>query len=175
MAKTSNQQKEKLTPMDVIDTQILTELMIDAQTPFLQIAKKIGVSHRTVGKRFEKMKKDGVIGSCSVLIDGRKLGDEGTIFLMLSCTREANKETVMNNLEKIPDLYLIVELMGDYDFLAWARLKNMQQLAQLVADIRQHAEIDRMETLLLTQTYFTFSLAPKVAIKCDGMDFPKRP
>ncbi len=161
--------------MDAIDTQILTELMADARTPFLQIAKKIGVSHRTVGKRYEKMQKDGIIRACSVLIDGHKLGDEGTVFLMLSCTREANKVTVMSNLEKIPDLYLIVELMGDYDFLAWARLKNMKQLAQLVADIRQHAEIDRMETLLLTQTYFTFSLAPKVAIKCDGLDLPKRP
>ena len=172
MAKTSNQQKEKLTPLDAIDTQILTELMVDAQTPFLQIAKKIGVSHGTVGKRFEKMKKDGIIGSCSVLIDGRKLGDEGTVFLMLSCAREANKATVMENLEKIPDLYLIVELMGDYDFLAWARLKNMKQLAQLVVEIRQNAEIDRMETLLLTQTYFSFSLAPKVAVKCNGMDLP---
>ena len=161
--------------MDAIDTQILTELMVDAQTPFLQIAKKIGVSHRTVGKRFERMKKDGIIGSCSVLIDGRKLGDQGTVFLMLSCTGEANKATVMEDLGKIPDLYLIVELMGDYDFFAWARLKNMQQLAQLVGDIRNLGNIDRMETLLLTQTYFTFSLAPRVAIKCNGMDLPKRP
>jgi Lrp/AsnC family transcriptional regulator, regulator for asnA, asnC and gidA len=175
MAKTSNRQKEKLIPMDAIDAQILMELMVDAQTPFLQIAKKIGVSHRTVGKRFEKMKKDGIIGSCTVLIDGRKLGDEGTIFLMLSCVREANKQAVMEDLEKIPDLYLIVELMGDYDFLAWARFRNMQQLSQLVGDIRNLGNIDRLETLLLTQTYFTFSLAPEVAIKCDGMDFPKRP
>jgi Lrp/AsnC family transcriptional regulator for asnA, asnC and gidA len=160
--------------MDAIDTQILAELMVDAQTPFLQIAKKIGVSHRTVGKRFERMKKDGIIGSCSVLINGRKLGDQGTVFLMLSCTCEANKATVMENLEKIPELYLIVELMGDYDFFAWARLKSMQQLAQLVGDIRNFGNIDRVETILLTQTYFAFSLAPKVTIKCNGMDLPRR-
>jgi len=160
--------------MDAVDVQILTELMADAQTPFSRVAKKIGVSHETVRKRYEKMKKEGTIKQCTVLVDGHKLGDEGTVFLMLSCAREVKKADVMECLKRIPDLYMIIELIGDYDFLAWARLKNLHQLAQLVGDIRSLGNIDRMETLLLTQTYFAFSLAPEVAIKCDGMDLPKR-
>ncbi len=161
--------------MDAVDVQILAELMVDAQTPFSRVAKKIGVSHETVRKKYERMKKEGTIKQSTILIDGHKLGDEGTVFLMLSCAREVKKRDVLENLKHIPDLYMIIELVGDYDFFAWARLKNMQQLAQLVGDIRQLGSIDRMETLLLTQTYFTFSLAPKVAIKCNGMDLPKRP
>lgn len=161
--------------MDAVDVQILAELMADAQTPFSRIAKKIGVSHETVRKRYERMKKEGTIKQCTILIDGHKLGDEGTVFLMLSCAREVKKKDVLESLKQIPDLYMIIELIGDYDFFAWARLKNMQQLAQLVGDIRDLGNIDRVETLLLTQTYFTFSLAPKVAIKCNGIDLPKRP
>ncbi len=161
--------------MDAVDVQILTELMADAQIPFSRIGKNIGVSHETVRKKYERMKRDGIIKQSSILIDGHKLGDEGTIFLMLSCAREVKKKEVLENLKHIPDLYMIIELVGDYDFYAWARLKNMQQLAQLVGDIRQLGSIDRMETLLLTQTYFSFSWAPKVAIKCNGMDLPSRP
>jgi Lrp/AsnC family transcriptional regulator, regulator for asnA, asnC and gidA len=161
--------------MDAVDFQILAELMADAQTPFSQVAKKIGVSHETVRKRYEKMKKEGIIRQCTILVDGHKLGDEGTVFLMLSCAREVKKEDVMRSLKQIPDLYMIIELIGDYDFYAWARLKNLNQLAQLIGDIRNLGNIDRMETLLLTQTYFTFSLAPQVTLKCDGMDLPKRP
>ncbi len=161
--------------MDAVDVQILAELMADAQAPFSRIAKKIGVSHETVRKRYERMKKEGTIKQCTILIDGHKLGDEGTVFLMLSCAREVKKKDVLESLKQIPDLYMIIELIGDYDFFAWARLKNMQQLAQLVGDIRDLGNIDRVETLLLTQTYFTFSLAPKVAIKCNGIDLPKRP
>jgi Lrp/AsnC family transcriptional regulator for asnA, asnC and gidA len=156
--------------MNEVDIQILTELMKDAQTPFSHIAKKIGVSHQTVGKRYEKMKKDGIIKLCSVLVDGSKLGDEGTIFFMLSLAPEVKKEYVMKSLIQMPELYMVVELIGDYDFYAWARFKNLRQLAYLVGDIRHLGTIDRIETLLLTQTYFSFSLAPKVAIKCDGMD-----
>jgi Lrp/AsnC family transcriptional regulator for asnA, asnC and gidA len=159
--------------MNEVDIQILTELMKDAQTPFSQIAKKIGVSHQTVGKRYKKMKKDGIIKVCSVLVDGSKLGDEGTIFFMLSLAPEVKKEDAIKSLIQMPELYLVVELIGDYDFYAWARFKNLSQLAYLVGDIRHLGTIDRIETLLLTQTYFSFSLAPKVAIKCDGMDLPR--
>jgi DNA-binding Lrp family transcriptional regulator len=161
--------------MNAVDIQILMELMADAQTPFSHIAKKIGVSHETVRKRYERMKKKGIIKQCAVLVDGHKLGDEGTAFLMLSCASEVKKEDVMKSLTQIPDLYMIIELIGDYDFFAWARLKNIQQIAYLIGDIRRLGNIDRIETILLTQTYFTFSLAPKVAIKCNGMDLPKRP
>ncbi len=161
--------------MDAVDVQILTELMTDAQTPFSHIAKKIGVSHETVRKKYERMKKQGHIKQCTILIDGHKLGDEGTVFLMLSCAREVVKKDVLESLKRIPELYMIIELIGDYDFFVWARLKNVQKLAQLVGDIRSLGNIDRMETLLLTQTYFTFSLAPKVTIKCNGMDLASRP
>ena len=160
--------------MDAVDVQILAELMTDAQTPFSKVAKRIGVSHETVRKRYEKMKKEGTIRQCTVLVDGHKLGDEGTVFLMLSCAREVKKEDVMESLKQISDLYMIIELIGDHDFFAWARLKNLQRLAQLVGDIRNLGNIDRIETLLLTQTYFTFSLTPEVKLKCDGMDLPKR-
>ena len=161
--------------MNAVDIQILTELMVDAQTPFSHIAKKIGVSHETVRKRYERMKNKGIIKQCTALVDGHKLGDEGTAFLMLSCASEVKKEDVMKSLTQIPDLYMIIELIGDYDFFAWARLKNVQQIAHLIGDIRRLGNINRIETILLTQTYFTFSLAPEVTIKCDGMDLPKRP
>ena len=161
--------------MNAVDVKILMELMADAQTPFSHIAKKIGVSHETVRKRYDRMKKDGIIRQCTILLDGHKLGDEGTVFLMLSCASEVKKEDVMKSLTQITDLYMIIELIGDYDFFAWARLKNVQQIANLVGDIRRLGNINRIETILLTQTYFTFSLAPKVAIKCDGIDLPVKP
>jgi Lrp/AsnC family transcriptional regulator for asnA, asnC and gidA len=161
--------------MDAIDVQILTELMTDAQTPFSHIAKKIGVSHETVRKRYERMKEEGTIKQCTVLVDGHKLGDEGTAFLMLSCASEVNKKDVLESLKLIPDLYMIVDVIGDYDFFTWARLENIEKLARLVGSIRSLGNIDRVETILLTQTYFAFSLAPTVAIKCNGMDLPRKP
>ena len=158
--------------MSEADKKILIELMKDGQIPFSQIAKNIGVSHQTVGNRYYAMKKEGIIKICSVLVDGEKLGDKGTVFFMFSLTPEVKKEDVMKSLMQIPELYLIVEIIGEYDFFAWARFKSLRQLAHLVGYIRKLGTIDRIETLLLTQTYFGFSLAPKVSIKCSGIDLP---
>ena len=159
---------------DTIDTQILTELIKDAQMPFSKISQKIGVSRETVRKRFEKMKKEGVIDRITILVDGRKIGEQGTAFLMLTCLRGADKKAVFQKLQTVPDVCLVTELMGDFDFFVWARLRNMQQIAQIVNEIRKCEGIDNIETLLLPQTYFGFSLIPKVSIKCDGIDLPKK-
>jgi DNA-binding Lrp family transcriptional regulator len=156
--------------MDAVDTQILTELIKDAQMPFSKISQKIGVSRETVRKRFEKMKKDGIIDRITILIDGRKIGEQGTAFLMLTCLRGADKKAVFQKLQIVPDVCMVTELMGNYDFFVWARIRNMQQIAQIISEIRKCDGIDNIETLLLPQTYFGFSLIPKITIKCDGLD-----
>ncbi len=160
--------------LDAVDTQILTELIKDAQMPFSEISKKIGVSRETVRKRFERMKKEGVIHKITLLIDGRKIGEQGTAFLMLTCLRGADKEAVFQKLQVIPDVCLVTGLMGDFDFFVWARIRDLEQIAQIISEIRKHEGIDHIETLLLPQTYFSFSLIPKTSTRCDGIDLPKR-
>ncbi len=160
--------------IDTVDTQIITELIKDGQMPFSKISKKIGVSRETVSKRFEKMKKEGVIDEISILIDGRKMGEQGTAFLMITCLRGAEKKAIFQKLKMVPDVCLVTELMGEYDFFVWARMRDMQQIGQIISEIKNYEGIDHMETLLLPQTYFGFSIIPKIAIKCDGTDLPKR-
>jgi|WetSurMetagenome_2_1015567.scaffolds.fasta_scaffold671488_2 Lrp/AsnC family transcriptional regulator, regulator for asnA, asnC and gidA len=160
--------------MDTVDIQILTELIKDAQMPFSEISQRIGVSRETVRKRFEKMKKDGIIKRITILIDGHKIGEQGTAFLMLTCLRGADKQAVFQSLRIVPDVCLVTELMGDFDFFVWARIRDLEQIAQIVSEVRKCEGIDQIETLILPQTYFGFSLIPKFSIKCDGMDLPKK-
>ncbi len=160
--------------IDSTDMQILNELMINGQMPYSKISQKIGVSRETVRKKFERMKKEGIIEKITVLIDGHKIGEQGIAFLMIMCLRGANKAAIFNNLKITPDVCLVSELMGDFDFFVWARVRNMQQIAELINDVRKYEGINRIETLLLSQTYFGFSLIPKASVRCDGIDLPKR-
>jgi len=162
----------KLLDIDTVDTQIITELIKDGQMPFSRISKKIGVSRETVRKRFEKMKKNGVINRITILVDGHKIGEQGTAFLMLTCLRGADKKAIFQKLQVVPDVCLVTELLGDFDFFVWARIRDLQQIAQIVSYIRKCEGIDNIETLMLPQTYFGFSLIPRFSVKCDGTDFP---
>jgi Lrp/AsnC family transcriptional regulator for asnA, asnC and gidA len=160
--------------IDAVDTQILTELIKDAQMPFSEIGQKIGVSRETVRKRFERMKKEGIIRRITILVDGRKIGEQGTAFLMLTCLRGADKKALFQKLRIVPDVCLVTELMGDFDFFVWARVRDLEQIALIIGEIRKCEGIDRIETMLLPQTYFGFSLIPKVQTTCDGIDLPKK-
>src|SRR5665647_646469 len=100
-----------------------------------------------------------------VLVDGHKIGEQGAAFLMITCLRGVNRDTLFQNLRVIPDVCMVTELMGDFDFFLWARVRGMPQIGEIVNDIRKCEGIDRIETLLLPQTYFAFSLIPKVSLK----------
>ena len=63
--------------MDKIDYLILSELLKDASLSFVEIAEKVGTTPYTVRRRYEKMKKEGVIHRCIVSIDLSKLGYQG--------------------------------------------------------------------------------------------------
>ncbi len=160
--------------MDAIDTQILTELIKDAQMPFSEISQRIGVSRETVRKRFERMKNEGIIHKITILVDGRKLGEQGTAFLMLTCLRGADKKVLFQKLQAVLDVCLVNELMGEFDFFVWARIRDLEQIALIIGEIRKCEGIDRIETMLLPQTYFGYSLIPKIQIRCDGLDLPKK-
>ncbi len=63
--------------MNKIDYLILSELERDASLSFVDIAKKVGATPCTVKRRFEKMKKEGIIFGCRVSIDLREIGLSG--------------------------------------------------------------------------------------------------
>jgi len=65
--------------MDKEDYLILSELLKDAQMSFLAIAKKFDISPYTVIKRYEGMKREGIILQTMVSIDLSKLGYQGKV------------------------------------------------------------------------------------------------
>ena len=81
--------------MNKLDYLILSELERDATLSFVDIAKKVGATPCTVKRRYEKMKKEGIIFGCSVSIDLGKLGYQGKTFLLITLTPNSSKsETI---------------------------------------------------------------------------------
>jgi len=86
--------------MDEIDLRIIRELTKDAQTPFLRIAKKLGVSPETVRTRYRKMKEEGTIKRCSISINLSRIGYQGKVFLMITNAPNHDKSKTIDALKK---------------------------------------------------------------------------
>jgi len=140
--------------MDEIDFRILRELLKNAQTPFLQIAKKLDVSPETVRTRYAKLKEDGTIWHCTVSLDLSKLGYQGKVFLMIKNAANHDKSKTIDALKKMANIFIISEMIGDFEIIAIAPIKDLNSLKTLVNNIKKVPSVNRVEFTLISDTAF---------------------
>lgn len=139
--------------MDKLDYLILSELCKDAQLSFATIAKKLGVTPYTVRKRYERMKKEGIINKCIVSIDLSKLGYQGKAFLMITVSAERDRSLTISGLKKISNVMLVVEIIGAFDILAIAPVIDLNSIRTIVNEIKKLPNVQRVEITCINDTF----------------------
>jgi Lrp/AsnC family leucine-responsive transcriptional regulator len=140
--------------LDKLDYRILSELSRDPQIPFLEIAKKLGTSPYTVVKRYEKMKKEGIIKKILVSIDLKKLGYQGKVYLMITNVPTQDKSVTIEALEKINNIIVITQVIGAFDILAIAPITDLNSIRTLVKEIKKLPSVQRVEIACINDTDF---------------------
>jgi len=118
-----NKDMETIYTVDETDLKIINELLIDAQKPFSQIGRKLGISHETVRQRYERLRKKGIIRGCSIIVDRSKLGFQGSAFFLISCPQDHSKESTINALMNLQSFDNITKVIGG-GFDIFARLAS---------------------------------------------------
>ncbi|OGD52968.1 hypothetical protein A3K80_03375, partial [Candidatus Bathyarchaeota archaeon RBG_13_38_9] len=72
------------TNLDMIDRDIIQILQEDASTPFVEVAKKIGVTDGTIHQRVKKLKKSGVIKRFTIQLNSEMLGNNSLSYAMVA-------------------------------------------------------------------------------------------
>ena len=90
--------------IDSVDRQILTILMKDARTPFLEIARKLIVSGGTVHQRVEKLKEAGIIEGSTLRLSLKNLGYDVTVFLGVHLKSTNDLDKVIEELKKFDEV-----------------------------------------------------------------------
>jgi Lrp/AsnC family transcriptional regulator, regulator for asnA, asnC and gidA len=140
--------------MDKLDFLILSELLKDAALSFVEIAKKVGTSPYTVRRRYEKMKKEGIIFRCIVSIDLTKLGYQGKAFLLITVSPNGNKSETISYLKKMRNVIVVTELIGPYDILAIAPITDLNSIQTLVKEARKAPYLQRIEIACVDDIHF---------------------
>ena len=73
--------------MDIIDGKILEMLAANANATTTEISAAINLSVPAVNKRIQKLQREGVIRSFTVLTDGVRVGKPITAFIFLATAR----------------------------------------------------------------------------------------
>ena len=140
--------------LDKLDYLVLSELLKDGTLSFVEIAKNIGSTPYTVRRRYEKMKKDGLIFRCTASIDLSKLGYQGKAFLLITVAPNSNKSETIEHIKSICNVMVVTEIMGPYDILAIAPITDLSSIQKLVTEARNAPNLQRVEIACINDVSF---------------------
>ncbi len=146
--------------IDNIDRKILAILTEDAKTPYSEIAKRIYVSGGTVHVRMKKLEYMGIVKGSTLIIDLAKLGYDLTAYLGVYLRSGSVYNTVIKELELIPQVLEAHYTTGVYSIFIKIVCKNTQELRDVLNEkIQAIPGVQRTETILSLEESIKRSIA----------------
>ncbi len=147
--------------IDSLDKKILSILTQNAKTPFVEIARRCGVSGAAIHQRVQKLVDDGVICGSQYNISTKAMGYSTCAFLgiQVSLISTRTHEEVFERIKAVPEIVECHHITGKYSLLIKIYTKNNEHLKQVIVEkIQSIPEIIATETFLSLEEGFTRNL-----------------
>ena len=134
--------------LDALDEQILKMIAENARIPFLEVARACGVSGAAIHQRVQKLTNLGVLKGAEYIIDPEKVGYETCAYVGIYLKNPENFDTVLHELELIPEVVECHYMTGKYDMFIKIYAKNNNHMLSIIHDKLQPLGLSRTETLI---------------------------
>ena len=102
--------------LDKIDHKIISLLLEDGRASFSVIAKEVNLTDVAIKKRFERLKRRGIINLITADLNMKALGFENPIFVQIRSELSKNKD-VIKKLRELDYVIEIHQVLGEYNIL----------------------------------------------------------
>ena len=158
--------KMKTYEIDEIDLEILKILSIDGRKNKNTIATKLKRSPNTIIKHISNLEENGVIKNYGVQIDYEKLGYKIIALIEITVSKGKMLE-VEQDIAKIPNVFAVYDITGEYDALILARFKNRGDLSKMIKKIHTSQFVERTNTHMVLNVIKENSLFTELLKKRD--------
>lgn len=135
--------------IDGIDKQILRDLMEDARTPILEIARNVGISGAAIHQRLRKLEKSGLISGSKFVINPKVLGYTTMAFVGIYLDKAMNNPDAVKQLKKIPEVLECHYTTGNWSILIKILCKDNEHLMHVLnKEIQTIQGVSRTETFI---------------------------
>ncbi len=141
---------EKNLHIDVLDRKILSILVKNAKTPFLEVAKLCNVSGSAIHQRVNKLIDMGVITGSHFSIDPKKLGFQTTAYVGVYLESALLFSDVLNEMKKIPEIVQCHYTTGQYSMFIKIFAKDNTHLKQVLSE-----KLVAVHGVLRTETFMS--------------------
>jgi Lrp/AsnC family transcriptional regulator for asnA, asnC and gidA len=141
--------KDQVLKIDGIDKIILNQLMIDARTPILSIAREIGISGAAIHQRLRKLEASGLIKGSKFIINPKVLGFKTLAFVGIFLDTSSKYKDAIKRLNEIDEVIESHYTTGNYAVFVKILCKDNEHLMQVLNhQIQQIKGVARTETFI---------------------------
>jgi Lrp/AsnC family transcriptional regulator for asnA, asnC and gidA len=147
--QTRSLNNKELAPLKIEDTdrKIAKILSENSRTPFKKIAEELGISSKTVIQRYRKLRRN-LLTLSTVTLDLNKLGYTALASLYVKASNRSKMQDICSQLLQIPNLIVIIKLIGAYDLYAAIAIENFEKLFEANEKIRRISGVETIEVIL---------------------------
>lgn len=135
--------------IDEIDRQILELLEANARRTFGDIGAQVGLSAPAVKRRVDHLEDIGVIYGYTAVLGYAKFGRPLEAFVELRFAGKTEVDDVEVIAADVPEIEGIWTVAGDPDGLAWVRVRDVNNLKDVVDQLRKSGKIVGTKTLMV--------------------------
>ena len=141
--------KDEPIEIDNISWAILDELKKNSKLSEQKISRKTGIPMTTVHNRIKKLRELGIIETYTLRLNYSKLGRPITAFLLLKTIHGADQKELLMQISKIPNVYEVAMVTGEFDLLFKARIASMEELNKIVVQgLRKQKNVGETVTMV---------------------------
>jgi len=129
--------------VDQIDQKIADKLSENGRVPMETLGREIGISPDVAKRRYEKLKKNGVL-KVTIQFNPIKIGYRA-MCVFFAATSHENLFDIIEKISKIPDVISIMKTTGDYDLQIWLMVRDIGQLLCVQEELGKTPGIIRMD------------------------------
>ena len=134
--------------IDEIDRKIAKILSEKSRVPFKKIALQLDISTKTVIQRYKKL-RGNLLTLSTITLNLNKLGYKALANIYIRVSNRSKMPEIYSQLLQIPNLIVIIRLIGSYDLYCAVALEDFDKLFEANEKIRR---INGLETVLLYLT-----------------------
>lgn len=133
--------------IDETDVKIISILQEDPRTTYLQLAKDCNVSIDSVRRRYDRLRKEGIVVREVIALLPKAMGFDCLSWLGI-VTQPGTENEVLENLKEKPEIMLNFIEIGKYNIRSLLGLKRVYDLATFVDSLKKIPHINDVDAMI---------------------------
>ena len=139
--------------INLVDKKILDIMQKNARTTNTEVAKQLKMVPSAILERIRKLEKRGIIKQYKTIVDTKEIDLDLLVYMLVKCNTQNFTDACGDALSAIENIEEVHEIMGEYSYLIKVRVKDMEELSQIVKEkINSIPEISQTNSISVIKT-----------------------